>query len=333
MDWLRQQAGVAGRPGPADPEESVRSGDEHVVVVIPAGVSEEVQVIVARARSCCLGRLATDVAALCPARARLLERYNGEIGTMRLVGRGVSPAIASPLRLEDLEVSSAQQRAATILSFIPLFIVLAAFTARDADRDRLDGGRARARLARAAAGEPGAAAGDRRGEVAGGDVRRGARRLAHHRARAGDSALHPDARVWRAVSTRDAAGCRAARSGAADVPALDRHPDLPGDIRPLVQGSADLHGHPDPVPHAARASSGRCIRSTPSRGCTRFRSWDSMCWQRMRSAPRPRRSGPFLSPQLRCSCAHLFYCNSPLSSCSASESSSAAEPSGGLAPP
>jgi sodium transport system permease protein len=59
----------------------------------------------------------------------LLERYNGESGTMRLVGRGVSPAIASPLHLEELEVSSAQQRAATILNFIPLFIVLAAFTA------------------------------------------------------------------------------------------------------------------------------------------------------------------------------------------------------------
>ncbi len=47
---------------------------------------------------------------------------------MRLVGRGVSPAIASAIQLEDVEVSSAQQRAATILSFIPLFIVIAAFT-------------------------------------------------------------------------------------------------------------------------------------------------------------------------------------------------------------
>jgi sodium transport system permease protein len=58
----------------------------------------------------------------------LLQRYSAEIGTMRLVGRGVSPAIATALQLEDVEVSSAQQRAATILSFIPIFIVLAAFT-------------------------------------------------------------------------------------------------------------------------------------------------------------------------------------------------------------
>jgi sodium transport system permease protein len=58
----------------------------------------------------------------------LIARYGGEIGAMRLVNRGVSPAIATPIQLEDVEVSSAQQRAATILNFIPLFIVLAAFT-------------------------------------------------------------------------------------------------------------------------------------------------------------------------------------------------------------
>jgi sodium transport system permease protein len=36
--------------------------------------------------------------------------------------------VASPVQIEDVEVSSAQQRAATILGFIPLFVMLAAFT-------------------------------------------------------------------------------------------------------------------------------------------------------------------------------------------------------------
>ena len=47
---------------------------------------------------------------------------------MRSIARGVSPAVVTPLRVEEVEVSSAQQRAAVILNFIPLFIVLAAFT-------------------------------------------------------------------------------------------------------------------------------------------------------------------------------------------------------------
>jgi sodium transport system permease protein len=50
------------------------------------------------------------------------------VASLRLIGRGVSPAVVTPLRIDDREVSSAQQRAAVILNFIPLFIVLAAFT-------------------------------------------------------------------------------------------------------------------------------------------------------------------------------------------------------------
>ena len=58
----------------------------------------------------------------------LLQRYNGEIGSLRLIARGISPAVATPLQIEDVEVSSAQQRAAQILGFIPLFVMIAAFT-------------------------------------------------------------------------------------------------------------------------------------------------------------------------------------------------------------
>jgi sodium transport system permease protein len=129
MEWLRQQAGVEIGAAPANPEESVRSGDEHVVVVIPPGFQAKFRSSSpAEVRVVSDGSRSTSRPYVLRVR-RLLERYNGEIGTMRLVGRGVSPAIASPLELEDLEVSSAQQRAATILGFIPLFIVLAAFTA------------------------------------------------------------------------------------------------------------------------------------------------------------------------------------------------------------
>lgn len=129
VDWLRQQSGVEVVEGPADPERSVRSGDEHVIVVVPPEfqqrfrVSSPVEVRIVSDSSRSTSRPYVERV------RRLLERYNAEIGTMRLVGRGVSPAIASPLRLEELEVSSAQQRAARILAFIPLFIVLAAFTA------------------------------------------------------------------------------------------------------------------------------------------------------------------------------------------------------------
>ena len=58
----------------------------------------------------------------------LLQRYSAEIGSLRLIARGISPVVATPMQIEDVEVSSAQQRAAQILGFIPLFVMMAAFT-------------------------------------------------------------------------------------------------------------------------------------------------------------------------------------------------------------
>jgi sodium transport system permease protein len=128
MSWLRQQAGVEVVQGPAEPETAVRERIEDVVVVVPADFAKKfrsstpapVQIIADGSRNDSRPKIQ---------RVRtLLQRYSTEIGTMRLVGRGVSPAIATAVLLEEIEVSSAQQRAAAILSFIPMFIVLAAFT-------------------------------------------------------------------------------------------------------------------------------------------------------------------------------------------------------------
>jgi len=128
VDWLRQQAGVEVVEGPADPERAVREGTHDVVVVIPDDYAKtfrasrpvEIRIVSDGSRNVARSRVQ---------RVRtLLQRYSAEIAALRLVGRGVSPAVVQPLRLEDIEVSSAQQRAAVLLNFIPLFIVLAAFT-------------------------------------------------------------------------------------------------------------------------------------------------------------------------------------------------------------
>jgi len=57
----------------------------------------------------------------------LLQQYAAEISSLRLIMRGVSPAAVRPLAVEEIEVSTAQQRAAQILTFIPMFIMVAGF--------------------------------------------------------------------------------------------------------------------------------------------------------------------------------------------------------------
>jgi len=128
IDWLRQQAGVTVSEGPADPEEAVRTRREDVVVVIPQNfvknfsASKPAQIRLVADGSSQNSRPKVQ-------RVRgLLQRYNGEIGSLRLVARGISPAVATAVQIEDIEVSSSQQRAAQILGFIPLFVMISAFT-------------------------------------------------------------------------------------------------------------------------------------------------------------------------------------------------------------
>lgn len=128
MAWLRQQAGVTIVDGPADPEEAVRTRREDVVVVIAEDFaadftsSKPAQIRIVADSSSQNTRPKVQ-------RIRgLFQRYSSEIGSLRLIARGVSPVVASALQIEDVEVSSAQQRAATLLGFIPLFIMISAFT-------------------------------------------------------------------------------------------------------------------------------------------------------------------------------------------------------------
>lgn len=125
--WLGQQSGVDIAAGPADPEAAVRDRKEDVVVVIledfakdfSASRPAEVRIVSDSSRD--------DTRPKVQRVRNLLQRYSSEIGALRLVARGVSPSIASPLAIRDVEVSNAQQRAARLLGMLPLFIAMAAF--------------------------------------------------------------------------------------------------------------------------------------------------------------------------------------------------------------
>jgi len=111
MSWLRQQAGVTVSDGPANPEEAVRTRSHDIVVVIAddfakdfnASRPAQVRIVADGSRQDMRARLN---------RVRgLFQQYNNQIGSWRLIARGISPAGASPLEIEDAQVSSAQQRA------------------------------------------------------------------------------------------------------------------------------------------------------------------------------------------------------------------------------
>jgi sodium transport system permease protein len=126
--WLRQQPGIEIVAGPADPQEAVRTRREDIVIVIPDDFAKKFSASKpAQIRLISDGSSQNNRPKVQRVRG-LFQRYASEIGSLRLIGRGISPVVASPVQIEDVEVSSAQQRAAQILGFIPLFVMIAAFT-------------------------------------------------------------------------------------------------------------------------------------------------------------------------------------------------------------
>jgi sodium transport system permease protein len=127
VDWLKQQSGVQIVEGPKNPEEAVRNQQEELAIIIPKDFAQTfnqskpvvVQIVGDSSRN--------DARPTIERVRRLLQQYGGEIGSLRLIARGISPAASQPIVLEDIEVSTAQQRAAQILTFIPMFIIMAGF--------------------------------------------------------------------------------------------------------------------------------------------------------------------------------------------------------------
>jgi sodium transport system permease protein len=58
----------------------------------------------------------------------LVSSYSRLTGALRLMARGVAPSLATAVRIDEVEVSSAQQRLATQLNILPLLLVIAALT-------------------------------------------------------------------------------------------------------------------------------------------------------------------------------------------------------------
>jgi sodium transport system permease protein len=125
VQWLGQQTGVKVVPGPADPEQAVLDRAEDVVLIIEndfmarmgRAQTAEVKLVSESTRERARPKIARVRA--------LVGGYAGQLASLRLIARGVAPGIASPIQIEDVEVSSSQARLATLLSILPLLLVIA----------------------------------------------------------------------------------------------------------------------------------------------------------------------------------------------------------------
>ena len=126
INWLGVQ-GAEVVEAPADPRAAVREGQVPFVVYIPEGHREhlregqttKIELIVDGSRN--------DTRAAVARVTKLLNYYGSEIATKRLLARGISPEVAHPLIVAEVEVASEQELAANLFAFIPMFVLIATF--------------------------------------------------------------------------------------------------------------------------------------------------------------------------------------------------------------
>ena len=127
IDWMRQQRGVEIVDGPEEPHVEVREGEIDFVVVIPEDFGERFSRSKTAEIKMIIDGSDRDVQPVVRRVRRLIQAYGEQIAVLRLIARGVSPSVAAPVRIDEVEVSSAQKRAAMVLAFLPMMAVLAVF--------------------------------------------------------------------------------------------------------------------------------------------------------------------------------------------------------------
>jgi sodium transport system permease protein len=122
-----ERAGGTVRDAPAGYREQVKSGElQHAVIVVP----DDFETRLARGDAIRLEIVFDDSSTRGQGPTRttlaLVRAFNRELGTQRLLARGVSPQVLTPVEIEEVNLASGKSRGAQILFLVPWLALLGA---------------------------------------------------------------------------------------------------------------------------------------------------------------------------------------------------------------
>jgi sodium transport system permease protein len=122
-----ERHGALVETAPADYEQKIRDGDLDLAISVPddygkdfvGGRPAALQLVIDGSRN----------KSRAPIRRveQLLSQYSSQLGSLRLLARGVSPALAAPLALSEVDLATPEKTAAQLLNVVPIFLLLACF--------------------------------------------------------------------------------------------------------------------------------------------------------------------------------------------------------------
>ena len=119
--------GVVLEEAPEDPKESVRKGEEAIVLRISKGFGEDFQDSEPAEIELILDQSKRSTQVVSMRLERLLAAYSQRASTLRLLARGIDPSIVKPISLHRIDLSTPQTKASNILEMIGMFLIMSAF--------------------------------------------------------------------------------------------------------------------------------------------------------------------------------------------------------------
>ncbi len=124
--WLGGQNVQVKKP-PADPQAAIRNQDEAVILSIDPGYPKDWRAG-APARVSIMHDSSRQDSDIPTERLKgLLQTYARTVGALRLVVRGVSPAVMAPVQVADRDLATPESKAGVALSFLPYLLILSGF--------------------------------------------------------------------------------------------------------------------------------------------------------------------------------------------------------------
>lgn len=122
-----EQTGVSLVSAPEDPEAAVRAGDLDMVLVVPraygtqfrAATPARVELVIDSSRQ----NASTPIRRI----KQRIEAYGAQVGTLRLLARGVHPQVSKAVEVQDIDLATPERIAANMLNMVPMFVLMAAF--------------------------------------------------------------------------------------------------------------------------------------------------------------------------------------------------------------
>lgn len=122
-----KRAGAELDTAPPDYEQKIQDGELDVVLVIPEGYGEDFESARPAPVKMVVDNSRNSARVVIRRTQLILDAYAGTIANLRLLARGVSPELARPLDVEELDLATSEKRAANVLNMVPMFLLLAAF--------------------------------------------------------------------------------------------------------------------------------------------------------------------------------------------------------------